>query len=106
MRKSVVPDRVALVVNPFRDTGELVGLDADQEESSSRILLLEDVENLWSPLRIRTVVKGECNLVRAVTVAADAVGLRQVLEDLVGDHVASCIHRQIARAMRGLVFDP
>src|SRR5579864_3087974 len=105
MREGVVPNGVTLAVNPFRNARELVGLNADQEKSRGRVLLLQHVENLRSPIRIGPVVKSQRNLSRTITVAPHPVRLRQVLENFVSDEMVVGIDGQIASSMRGLVFD-
>src|SRR5579864_4315224 len=103
MREGVVPNGVAFPINPFRDARELVGLNADQEKSRGRVLLLEHVENLRSPIRVGAVVKSQRNLRRTITVAPHPVRLGQVPENFIRDEAAVGVDGQIAGSMRWLV---
>ena len=105
MREGVVPNRIAFAVNSLRDAGKLVGLDSNQEKSRSCILGFQDIENLRSPFRVRAVVECDRHFVGTITVTSDAVWFGQVLEHLVGDHLAAGVDGQIAGSMRRPLFD-
>src|SRR5438270_10105591 len=105
MSKSMIPDFVALVVNAMYDSSELVRLDADDEKCGLRMLALEHIENLRSPLWIRSVIECNCDLVGAVAVTSDAVGLRQRLKVFVGDDAGIRIDGEVANPWRGTVFN-
>src|SRR5437762_11732168 len=95
MREGVIPDRVAFPINALGKPRELIRLNPDQKESCGGVLLLEHVQDLWSPLRIRAVIERNRNFVQTVPVTAYAVRFRQVLENFVGDQLAIGIDRQI-----------
>ena len=57
MRIGVVADLVALAHHALHDAHVLSSLGADHEEGPLGVLLLQDVQNLWSPLGIWAVVE-------------------------------------------------
>ena len=83
MGERVIPDLMAFVVDTLRDTGKLVGLDADQEKSCGSVFAFQNVENLWRPLRVGPIVEGDDDLIGTEAVTADSIGFRQRLEVLV-----------------------
>src|SRR5271167_994794 len=87
MSKGVVSDLVTFVVNALGDTGVLLSLESDEEERRLYALLPQHVEDLRSPLRIRTIVEGNGHLVGRAAVHVDFVGRRHGLENLVTDQV-------------------
>src|SRR5579872_2658831 len=105
MGERVVPDGVTFSINPLGDARELIGLYADQKERGGRILFLQHIENLRSPLGVGAVVKRKRNFVRTVAIASDSVWFGQRLKDFVGNQFAVWVNGKVARAMAGLVFN-
>ena len=81
----MVPDFVSLAVDAVGDVGKLVGLNPDQEKSGRRLFALEHIQNLGRPLRIRAIVEGDGDFVRARSVSRHPVGLGQRVETLIGN---------------------
>src|SRR5437899_5198180 len=105
MGEGMIPDRAALVSNPLCQTGELVGLNSNQEERRGCMFGLENVENLRSPLRIGAVIECDHDLVGRVAVSRDSIRLWQGLEDFVVNHFTVRVHADVARAVSGLIFN-
>ncbi len=59
MGVSVIPDFVALLEGAPHQSGILVGLFADHEESRGGLFLLQNIENFGSPPRVRAVIETE-----------------------------------------------
>ena len=62
MGVGVIADIVALGEDPSHEIGIGLRVLADDEEARANVLLLQDIENLRRPVRIGTVVEGECEL--------------------------------------------
>ena len=101
----MIPNRVPFRINPLCQPGKFVRLNANQEECCGRFFLLQHIEDLRSPLRIRAIIKRDCHLIRTVAVTAHAVRLGQVLENFVRDQLAVGIYGEIPRAVGRLLFD-
>ncbi len=80
MSKRMVPDFVALAVDAVGDVGKFVGLNPDQKKRGRRLFALKHIQNLGGPFRVRAIVEGEGDFVRARSVARHPVGLRQRVE--------------------------
>ena len=65
MSEGVVPDLMSLGVNARREIREFISLNSDQEKSSRRLLALQNIQDLRSPVRIRTVIEGYGNAIAA-----------------------------------------
>ncbi len=98
MSKGVVPDGMAFVVNTFGQAGKLVGLDADQKKCGGCVFALQNIKNLWSPLRVGAVIESKHHLLGTVAITAHAIRLGEGLEILVSNELRVRIDRQIARA--------
>src|SRR6266581_320883 len=70
--------------------------------SSSLMWLLEISRG---PLRIGTVVEGDRDLLGSGAIAGDAIGLGQVLKDLVGNETGGGIQHYVALAVGRARFD-
>src|SRR3954451_11786188 len=62
---SMVPDLVAFINNASNERGITLGVDAHQKERRLHVRCFKNVEDLWRPARIGTVVKRDRNLVLA-----------------------------------------
>src|SRR5579862_9648830 len=105
MRERMVPDGVTFSINALGDARELIGLYANQKECGGRILFLQHIENLRSPLGIGAIVKSDGNFIRAVAIAPDSVWFGQRLKDFVGNQFAVWVNGKVACAMAGFVFN-
>ena len=74
MGVSVVADLVAFAHDALHEADIFLGLSADEHEGAFDVFLLEDVQNLWGPLGVGSVVEGERNFVGVVSVLLDGVG--------------------------------
>ena len=61
MSEGVIPDLVAFFVDTACDIGVFVGLNTNNEEGRRSVLFLQDIENFWRPLRVRSVIEGQSN---------------------------------------------
>src|SRR5260370_5183847 len=104
MGKSMIPGGGSRLVDTLRQSRELVSLNADQEKGCGCVLSLQDVENFGSPFGVRSVVKGESDLIRTVSIPSHAVGLGQGLEILVRNLFRIRVNGELSGAVRLLVF--
>src|SRR5438552_2981222 len=71
MRVGVAADLVALADHALEQAALGEGILADNEEGRVNLLLLEDVEDMRCPARVRTVVEGQRDLTRAIACSSD-----------------------------------
>src|SRR5437764_15310920 len=102
MSESVVPDLVAFAIKSRSHIRKFIRLDADQEKCRRGVFFFQNVENLRGPLRVRSVIEGKRDLVRAVAVARDAVRLGQRIEILIGDLLRIFVNSEFASAVERL----
>ena len=62
---AVITDLVTLLHDSPNEPGMMFGIAADNKKSCSYIRRFQDVEHLWRPLRIWSVIEGQRDLVRA-----------------------------------------
>src|SRR5216684_3096291 len=96
MSERMIADLVSLAENALGQRVVGFRLSPNQKESSSGVLLFQDVENLRRPLRIRAVVEGDGDLVWAGAIAADPVGLWQRVHGLIADQAGGRVHGYFA----------
>src|SRR5260370_28552710 len=77
MGEGVVGDDVPLVINTKREPRILLRLRSDEKKCRWRILLLEDVQYLWSRCGVRTVIEAEGNFSHLRAELTQLIGLRQ-----------------------------
>ena len=75
MGVGVIADIVALGEDPSHEIGIGLRVLADDEEARANVLLLQDIENLRRPVRIGTVVEGECELAGVAPVRSMTKGV-------------------------------
>ena len=76
MRVGVIADLVAVVVDALQEADVVLGDLADHEEGADDVVLLEDGEDLRSPLGVRAVVEADGHLFGMVAILRDGVGER------------------------------
>ena len=59
---SVVPNLVPFVDNSPDQPGIFLGVHSDQKERGLRVCRFQNVQNLWRPSRVRTIIKRDRNL--------------------------------------------
>ena len=99
MEKGVIADLVAFVIDARGDGREPVRLVSDQKESRRRVFALKDIENLRRPLRVRPVIKGDCDLIRAGSVSAHSIRLRKRIYSFITDQIVRVIQSDGTRAV-------
>ncbi len=86
MRVGVIADLVALGIDALDQVGATLGVLADQKERCRHVFAFEDVENLWGPHRVGTIVESQRDhVVRIVAPAIDHIAARRFLDLIVGD---------------------
>ena len=76
--------------DPAQDDRMLKRVFADDEECSRRVFHLENIEHLGRPLRIRSIIKSQRNLLGIVPAGAPHhIGRRQGIVGFTGNH-AGC----------------
>src|SRR2546423_8733873 len=58
----MVPNLVPFVNNSPDESGIFFRVYSNQKERGLRVGRFQDIQNLWRPLRIRTIVERDCNL--------------------------------------------
>src|SRR4030095_9496832 len=61
----VIPDLVSFVDDAANKPGVTFGVHAHQEKRRFQVCCFENVQNLWCPSGVGTVVKGDCDLMLA-----------------------------------------
>src|SRR6266480_2216740 len=104
MRERMIPDLMSFMKNSRGNGGEPVGLVANQKECRGGVLLLQDVEDLWRPLRIGAIIECDYDLIGTRSVACHTIGLRQSVHHFVGDESVGMVEGDSARAVGGSGF--
>src|SRR3982751_477217 len=102
MSEGVIAYLVAFGYLALQQVRVSLAVQTDDEKSGRHVLLLQHVEDLRSPIRVRSVIKGDGKLARGSTIARDDVRRREVLavHHLRGDHSARRIELNRALAFR------
>ena len=76
----MVADLMPRAGDPLQQIRIMLGLRPENKERGWRILLLENLKDLRSPFRIRTIVKSQGHLVRTgITLTRDTFGHRELV---------------------------
>src|ERR1035437_1793202 len=89
MGPGVVADLMTLAYHALHEADIILCLRADEHERTLDALVAENIENLGSPLGVRSVVEGEGDLVGAVSVLLNDVGTRIDIHVLIEDELAA-----------------
>ena len=106
MRKRVIPDLMSLAINAAGQTPEIIRLQADQEKCCGRMLTLQNIEHLRSPLRIGAVIKRDRQLLPARSVTRHPIRFGQSVKGLKINQTCRGIYFQIAFALGGPRLNP
>src|ERR1700682_1274078 len=105
MRKGVVSDFVAFGVLALQQVWRAIGLVANDKKRSRNALFLQDIQNLWSPLAIRTIVEREHDLLLRTAKLINVIGERVGVVIFAGDEVRGRVISEAALAALGCVHD-
>ena len=92
---SVVPDLVPLVHNSTNKPRVTLRVHTHQEKRGFYVRRFENVQDLWRPPRIRTVVKGDCDLMLATSPLVIQRGELRKLHVLRRE-ISVCIHSELS----------
>src|SRR5262245_36901755 len=98
MGERVIADVVPFGKDPPHEIGIGLRVLADDEKARTDALLFQDIENLWCPIRIGTVVEGERKLLRFVASALNDERGRDDLVDFIDDLAGLLVDVERTRA--------
>src|SRR5437773_6178529 len=95
---SVVPDLVPLVHNSTNKPRVTLRVHTHQKKRGFYVRCFENVQDLWRPPRIRTVVKGDCDLMLATSPLVVQRGELRKLHVLRRE-ITVCIHSELSQSV-------
>ena len=96
----VAADHMALVQLALHQTRPGLHILTDDEEGGGGLLFLQNIENVWGPARVRSIVKGQGYKPRIGPIALNLIGRWHHIIMLVGNQAVVGVNRDGTFACR------
>ena len=105
MSKGMISNFMAFGILALQNIRPLVGHVADHEEHTGYVLLLQNIQDLRSPFRIGTIVKGKGDFFICGAELVNVEGERDGFVGFIGEKVRCCVVFEGAPAVLGSIRD-